>query len=494
MGVYPFSWPLGNIMRENYGRTDWSGHMLKDLDELVLSCRSSQAKGYISEAVACYRAGAFRSSIVSTWIAIVFDFMDKLLELESLGDKEASRHLIAIRTFQGRSDASGIDASLKFENSLLADAMTTFELITPIQHADLERLRDDRNRCAHPSIQEEGVPYFPSGELARYHIRTAVDYLLSQPPVQGKAALERLFQEVESALFPTTVEGVVALFTAGPLRRAKQTLVKNFCIATLKMTLAEETAKPHRGRGVRALQALHEMYPENVEEALRKKLPDTVRAMPDHHLPIVLGLLRRVPATQEALDSTNTSRIRRSIEVEEGPRLGAVLREALQIPVFRDTARKRLASLDLSSLVAQVGKQPLDDLLDEAVSRYASSANFDSANNIGRQLILANLSSLNPNHVDAIRAAILENDQVRRSVQAPRVVQGLLQLSSSIGSSGGVWADFHRSLKDTDREGASEGILAVLEEQFPGLQDDRPQNETENDTGAEHRSELDRNV
>ena len=39
---------------------------LVDLDELVLKCRSDQARAYIAEAVACYKAGAFRSCIVAT--------------------------------------------------------------------------------------------------------------------------------------------------------------------------------------------------------------------------------------------------------------------------------------------------------------------------------------------------------------------------------------------------------------------------------------------
>jgi hypothetical protein len=64
-----------------------------DLDELVLLCRDKQAKKFIQEAVACYRAGAFRSCIVATWNAVVFDFLHKLRELELLEDKEASQQL-----------------------------------------------------------------------------------------------------------------------------------------------------------------------------------------------------------------------------------------------------------------------------------------------------------------------------------------------------------------------------------------------------------------
>ncbi|MEM1394735.1 MAG: hypothetical protein AAGG00_15880 [Cyanobacteria bacterium P01_H01_bin.150] len=50
-----------------------------DLDELVVRCRDKQAKQFIKEAIACYKAGAYRTCIVATWNAVVFDFLHKLV-------------------------------------------------------------------------------------------------------------------------------------------------------------------------------------------------------------------------------------------------------------------------------------------------------------------------------------------------------------------------------------------------------------------------------
>lgn len=66
---------------------------LADLDELVLKCRDERAKSYIAEAVACYKVGAFRSSVVVCWIAVCFDVIDKLRELALAGDAEAEKKL-----------------------------------------------------------------------------------------------------------------------------------------------------------------------------------------------------------------------------------------------------------------------------------------------------------------------------------------------------------------------------------------------------------------
>jgi hypothetical protein len=64
---------------------------LGDLDDLVASCRTADARAYVSEAVACYRAGAYRSCIVAVWIATVYDLLDKLMDLALGGDAEAKR-------------------------------------------------------------------------------------------------------------------------------------------------------------------------------------------------------------------------------------------------------------------------------------------------------------------------------------------------------------------------------------------------------------------
>jgi hypothetical protein len=62
-----------------------------DLDELIVRCRDKFSRKFIQEAVSCYRAGAYRSCIVATWNAVVFDFLHKLRELELLGDSEAAK-------------------------------------------------------------------------------------------------------------------------------------------------------------------------------------------------------------------------------------------------------------------------------------------------------------------------------------------------------------------------------------------------------------------
>jgi hypothetical protein len=151
-----------------------------DLDELILLCRNDKAKSFIQEAVSCYKAGAYRQVIVATWIALVYDIIHKLQELELAGDANATRILEKYEKIRKAGDLRG---SLDFERTILDVAMKDFELISDIEYIDLARLQEDRNRCAHPAMNANEEIYQPSPELARSHLRNAIEHLLQRPPV-----------------------------------------------------------------------------------------------------------------------------------------------------------------------------------------------------------------------------------------------------------------------------------------------------------------------
>lgn len=86
--------------------------MLADLDELVMRCRDERAKSYIDEAVRCYRSGAYRAAVVATWIAVCFDFVDKVRELAATGDSQAEKIIADLAKHHSANDFS---SATKFE-------------------------------------------------------------------------------------------------------------------------------------------------------------------------------------------------------------------------------------------------------------------------------------------------------------------------------------------------------------------------------------------
>ena len=115
---------------------------------------------------------------------MVFDLIDKIRELALAGDAEAARIVAELATRQPLiegDDVGAIRSSLEFERDIVAITNDKFCFFDGLQVIDLTRLRDDRNRCAHPTYQGIDKPYLPCSELARAHLVHAITFFLSHP-------------------------------------------------------------------------------------------------------------------------------------------------------------------------------------------------------------------------------------------------------------------------------------------------------------------------
>jgi hypothetical protein len=245
-----------------------------DLDELIVRCRDKSSRKFIQEAVSCYKTGAFRSCIVSTWNAVVFDFLHKLRELELLGDKEALKLLGEFEVL--RSSGNKFKELWQFESNISEIALTKFELLSNIEKSDIDRLFEDRSRCAHPSMTSLEEPFEATAELARYHLRSAVTHLLQRPPVQGRAARDRIFHDISSEYFPVDSELAIKYFEKSPLARARFLLIKDVIIGLTKDLLIEKREEDERARQFSAINAVSSMYPLETREILNDQLSNII--------------------------------------------------------------------------------------------------------------------------------------------------------------------------------------------------------------------------
>lgn len=180
---------------------------LADIESLLLNISNKNIRVYAGEAIASYSAGAYRSAIVSIWITVVYDLYQKFSLLnEQYGDKAARKCIEEIDEIRSSRDKKQITA---WEREILKKAHENVKIITSTEYEHLDRIQKDRHRCAHPVLDDEGFLFQPTPELVRTHIRTAIEVLLSQPPVIGKAAKDALIRDVEETrYFPDDIEGV----------------------------------------------------------------------------------------------------------------------------------------------------------------------------------------------------------------------------------------------------------------------------------------------
>ncbi len=424
--------------------------VLSDLDELVLKCRDQKAKSYIREAVACYKAGAFRSAIVSTWIAVSFDILDKLKELSLAGDKEAERQ---IESFDKARRIGDVANSLKFEREILVVCRDKLELISHVEFIDLNRLQEDRNRCAHPSMASDGEVFNPSAELARMHIRSAVEHLLQYPPAQGKYALDSLTSEVESEYFPTDVKKAVVAFESSPLNKARDSLIRNFTIVLLKKLINDAKDYKEIYRISTALNAIEVIHRELYRKILTEKLSSIVRSLAVEKLDRVIPLIRHVEDSWFYLEADIRQKIQTYVEnlpKEEIENIDIFL----SIQGLKSFAEKRLKKATRTELDEAIFFVIPLQVSDRIIELYSESRNFDQANNFA-STVIRYATDYSKEQIQKIISVCGDNDQIKHSFDVGSVINSIRKNKNANDDEIDGWlveADLKRFAKIKDNE------------------------------------------
>lgn len=158
-----------------------------DLDILLSRVKEPKSKEYFLEALKAYKAGALRASLSSAWVAVAYDLIAKFRELSANGDASSQNFLKSWDNATAKRDTTKL---LALEATIVKHAADTAQAINKTSEIHLERLRQDRHLCAHPAFSSEADLFEPSAELVRLHLVNAIDLVLSQHPLQGKAGLK----------------------------------------------------------------------------------------------------------------------------------------------------------------------------------------------------------------------------------------------------------------------------------------------------------------
>jgi len=413
-----------------------------DIEDLVQRCRSTNARAYIKEAVDCYRIGAYRACVITTWIALVYDFIDKLRELAVSGDSVAAKRVTEFDAIQRKRDS---EAALKFEREVLTIAKDEFELITVQEMADLNRLFEDRNRCGHPNLNRDNEVYTPPAELARLHLRIAIEHVMERPPVQGKAALAMLQQTTDSDYFPISVGDAEHVLRATPLLRAKKNLIRDFVMGALISVMRESLTEKKMLQRLAAAQATQKLHPDTAKSVLQEKFDEALFRTPDGNLGRALWLVAAWPDLQPFLKEASWVKVESYARTIPSPEFDAVL-SVLVIPRLRQFGIERLkqsSKTELASGVARLRRKPDDSFIDRCIELYTGANSFDSANAVAKDLIKPIVPYLSADQAKAVIMAG-KNGQVSHSNQYFGVVSDIKNsrimskevLTAVIGDSG----------------------------------------------------------
>ena len=386
---------------------------MRSLEELYLNCRNKSSQDHIKEAINCYKAGSYRACIVATWIALVYDFIEKVNELSLTKDKAAIKLKEKIEKNRKEND---ISAFLTFEKTILKEMMELFELLSPIERNMLERLNEDRNLCAHPSLIGEGTPFKATAELARYHLINVVDFVLSKPPVQGKAALKDIFNKIESDYYPIERNEIKIVLAEGPLGRSKESLKRQFLKSLLHKYVSNTESKRSHEKYINTLVVFWELNKVFIENDflnyVQNILNDSVRA--DY---LKIGeLLANIPDVYHGLSETNKIRIENFVLQDTPIYLLSILTSVNELS---DVIKQRIDGFDDDQLFEFIQKYPntnpilqnLDYSVDKLVELFKNSGSYRQAEERFKK-ILYFVPRLTQKHLNEIIEASVKNDQI----------------------------------------------------------------------------------
>lgn len=361
--------------------------MMLSFEEMVVKCIDDQAKRHIREAVSCYEAGAYRSAIVAANVSVCFDLIAKLRSLAAEGDGEAKNLVVKLDHLQEQlrqGNQAAVKGLLDFERSLLETFRDKFDFFGNQEFEELDRLRADRNRCAHPTFFHDAQPYAPAAELARQHIRSAVEYVLSQQPRQGKAAISSLQNMITSQYFPDQLDEAVVRMRGSELGNAREPLVKA-CVDDLAFGWPD---KAHvyfdHDNAMLALQAIVELHRVIAIPRLQVAVEKLAKTGEDDAVRFAGAICARIPEAANGIDEATKVVLRTWLTRYDGEDKAQAIERALQLDWWQEAATEALNTVTPEQL-SQVDR-PSAAALTRAAQLYGQAENWGQANRLATQV------------------------------------------------------------------------------------------------------------
>lgn len=384
--------------------------MLAGFEETVLECKTEKSRIQILEAIRCYESRSYRAAIVMSHMAVCFDLLDKLQALAATGDAEARQQIIKFENYQTQlntGNQQAISNLLAFERSLLEIFRDKFDFFGANEYDDLVRLRDDRNRCAHPTFFKTQEPYEPSAELARLHIRNALSLVLTQEPRQGKAAIEQLKQLILSKYFPENFDDATERLKILGLENARTSLITAF-VDELVFGLADKDNPLFKKiPAYNALDATIELRRETAAPRAAKAVNKLYMSNNDDAMAVGSTIVLRNNDIQDMISDASKQSVKSWITKVQDPFIVDEVCRALKIDWLAAAAKDRLKTLTAEEMSKGKPNMP-DIMLQHAAELYCEAKTWDQANKLSNQVAIPFSGNFKEQHIRYIFKQCLE--------------------------------------------------------------------------------------
>lgn len=303
-----------------------------------------------------------------------------------------------------------INKLLKIESSVLRDARDNFSLVSSNEFIDLKRLKDDRNRCAHPTFQRIEIPYYPTAEQARYHIKNSVLHVLSQPPVQGKYALKNLSKLIESKYFPENDADAQKQLEESEFQRPSIPLLRAFIEYLCFGFFDEKHPLYTKNKAICVIRISIKMHNNFAREMINVNLSKIIANVDDKNFALVAYFVSLIGGTWELLSESSQIKIKEFCKLCDFDTFRILLPPIYNIDDLRMLIDTRISNLSQYDIVLVNNWPNYQSCVDRSVSLFCTAGNWNQANSIYDTLIGYIFDKLSDSQIDEILRSPLEKN------------------------------------------------------------------------------------
>ena len=399
-----------------------------DLDMLMTRIRDPLSKKYFLEAVRSYKAGALRSCLSAAWVAVVYDLIAKYRELSAMGDASAAAFL---QNWAQATASESISRLLELEKTILDDATQNTQVLNQLAKKQLQRLREDRNLCAHPAFSEEASLFEPIPELARLHLVNAIELVLSQQPLQGKTVLDQFSADIQSPGFPADAARIPDYVEQRYILHIRPHYIKNLGVVLAKALLngTPPEWQSHRQKVLVSLEVVRDRAPAAWDD-ISARVVQLLNATAPTLRPRAIAFIAAFPVFWDRINAPTRTALQETA-ANSGPEALAYILSAASLPALHDSILAFISRLSPTQVMDGLRIAPLDDLWIPALAEYGLSPSFRDFEINFRDFILPFAGKMTCARYDALLPVIIDNDQNMYARGTPGLLLKLLQNSET---------------------------------------------------------------
>lgn len=400
-----------------------------DLDILITRIREPRSRTYFLDAVKAYKAGALRAALSSAWVAVLYDLLSKYRELSNWGDREATAYLDKWDQATKNKNRVGL---VRLESNLISHAASEIQLLDRIAETHLERFREDRNLCAHPAFHTEEELFEPSPEMVRLHFVNAINFVLSQAPLQGKTITDQFDIDIQSAGFPRDSLKIRDYVEQCYLNRTRPQSINNFGIVLAKSLLKGVPLEweGHRSQVVESLVAVQERASESWPQ-LSVSILKILNNIEASQRVRGIAFIATFPDFWSQLDSPVQIAFRETAENTTPEDLNDYrLVSGVRIPELKEPIMNLLNGLNRRQLLDILNLEILPEFWPASLSHYNGSENFNNSISNFENFIFPFTRVISSQMFDSLLVAIERNNQNWDNWRTPRLLLSLLRTRS----------------------------------------------------------------